>query len=41
MADCSLVHVPYLDCDPLISGKEVEFAALKHTANQAMRDFLL
>lgn len=39
MADCSVVHVPYLYCDPLISGKEVEFAALKHRGNQAMRDF--
>lgn len=38
MANCSGVHVAYLYCDPLISGKEVEFAALKHMGNQAMRD---
>lgn len=39
LADSSLVCVFYLYCDPLISGKEVEFATLKHTGNQAMRDF--
>lgn len=39
MANCSVVSVTYLYCDPLIPGKEVEFTALKHTGNQAMRDF--
>lgn len=39
MANCSGVYISYLYCDPLISGKEVEFAALKHTGNRALRDF--
>lgn len=33
MANCSVVYVRYLYCDPLISGKEAELAALKHTGN--------
>lgn len=38
MADCSGGYAPYLHRDPLISGEEVEFAALKHTENQAMKE---
>lgn len=37
MANCSVAYFPYLYCDPLISGEEVEFAALKQTESRAMR----
>lgn len=39
LANSSMVYVFYLYCDPLISGKEVESAALKNTGNQALRGF--
>lgn len=39
MAECSGAHAPYLYCDPLVPGQEVEFAALKHRKLGRERDF--
>lgn len=39
MAKCSGERVLYLHRDPLVSGEEVQSAALKRTENEALIEF--